>query len=181
MARNVYYSIYRFNSLNSKGRSSTVSCFWVDQSCKRKFKISCWSPTPWADSPHHQGREVHSPSLRQHRVGGPTAWCRLTRRQSSSAWRKSEKQTNKQTNKQDYSKHNIKHTAKRNLKVWLLKWKLLMSTLQWYCLCCYWREFIFLQTKPKGVTTQMKALDEYIAMVLFVLLLKRVHFLANET
>ena len=35
--------------------------------------------------------------------------------------------------------------------------------------------------KPKGVTTQMKALDEYILMVLFVLLLKKVHFLANET
>ena len=33
--------------------------------------------------------------------------------------------------------------------------------------------------KPKGVTTQMKALDEYILMVLFVLLLKRVHFLVN--
>ena len=31
--------------------------------------------------------------------------------------------------------------------------------------------------KPKGVTTQMKALDEYIVMVLFVLLLKRVHVL----
>ena len=41
--------------------------------------------------------------------------------------------------------------------------------------------FIFLQTKPKGVTTHMKALDEYILMVLFVLLLKRVHFLASET
>ena len=37
------------------------------------------------------------------------------------------------------------------------------------------------QTKPKGVTTQMKALDECILMVLFVLLLKRVHFLVNET
>ena len=36
-------------------------------------------------------------------------------------------------------------------------------------------------TKPKGMTTQMKALDEYILMVLFVLLLKRVHFLTNET
>ena len=36
-------------------------------------------------------------------------------------------------------------------------------------------------TKPKGVTTQMKVLDEYILMVLFVLLLKRVHFLTNET
>ena len=35
--------------------------------------------------------------------------------------------------------------------------------------------------KPKGVTTQMKALDEYFLMVLFVLLLKRVHFLTNET
>ena len=34
---------------------------------------------------------------------------------------------------------------------------------------------------PKGVTTQMKVLDEYILMVLFVLLLKRVHFLVNET
>ena len=43
------------------------------------------------------------------------------------------------------------------------------------------REFIFLQTKPKGVTTQMKALDEYILMVLFVSLLKRVHFLVSET
>ena len=43
------------------------------------------------------------------------------------------------------------------------------------------REFIFLQTKPKGVTTHMKALDEYILMVLFEILLKRVHFLANET
>ena len=35
--------------------------------------------------------------------------------------------------------------------------------------------------KPYGVTTQMEALDEYILMVLFVLLLKRVHFLVNET
>ena len=35
--------------------------------------------------------------------------------------------------------------------------------------------------KPKGVTAQMKALDEYILMVLLVLLLKRVHFLTNET
>ena len=35
--------------------------------------------------------------------------------------------------------------------------------------------------KPKGVTTQMKALDVYILMVLFVLLLKRVHNLTNET
>ena len=33
----------------------------------------------------------------------------------------------------------------------------------------------------KVVTTQMKALDEYILMVLFVLLLKTVHFLVNET
>ena len=38
-----------------------------------------------------------------------------------------------------------------------------------------------MQTKPKGVTTQMKALGEYILMVLFVLLLKRVHFAVNET
>ena len=37
------------------------------------------------------------------------------------------------------------------------------------------------QTKPKGVTSQMKALGEYILMVLFVLLLKRVHFLVNKT
>ena len=29
--------------------------------------------------------------------------------------------------------------------------------------------------------TQMKALDEYFLMVLFVLLLKRVHFLVNQT
>ena len=40
---------------------------------------------------------------------------------------------------------------------------------------------MILQTKPKGVTTQMKALDEYILMVLFVLVLKRVHDLTNET
>ena len=32
--------------------------------------------------------------------------------------------------------------------------------------------------KPKGVTTQMKTLDEYI---LLMVLLKRVHFLTNET
>ena len=38
-----------------------------------------------------------------------------------------------------------------------------------------------MQTKSEGVTTQMKALDEYIVMVLFVLSLKRVYFLANET
>ena len=31
------------------------------------------------------------------------------------------------------------------------------------------------------VTTQTKALDEYTLMVLFVLLLKRAHFLANGT
>ena len=30
--------------------------------------------------------------------------------------------------------------------------------------------FTFLLMKPKGVTTQMKALDKYIPMVLFVLL-----------
>ena len=42
-------------------------------------------------------------------------------------------------------------------------------------------EFNFLQTKPKGVTIQRKALDKYILIVLFVLLLKRVQFLANET
>ena len=35
--------------------------------------------------------------------------------------------------------------------------------------------------KSKGVTTQMKAFDEYFLMVLFVLLLKIVHFLVNET
>ena len=33
--------------------------------------------------------------------------------------------------------------------------------------------------KPKGVSTQMKALDEYNLMVLFVLLLKRVHVFAT--
>ena len=31
------------------------------------------------------------------------------------------------------------------------------------------------------MTTQMKALSGYILMVLFVLLLKRAHFLVNET
>ena len=51
----------------------------------------------------------------------------------------------------------------------------------WYRLCYYWREFNFFQTKPKGVTTQMKArLDEYILMVLFVLLLKKVHCLVSS-
>ena len=33
--------------------------------------------------------------------------------------------------------------------------------------------------KPKGVTTQMKALDEHFLMVVFMLLLNRVHILAN--
>ena len=33
---------------------------------------------------------------------------------------------------------------KRNLKVWPLKWKLLLSTFLWCCLCYYWGEFIFL-------------------------------------
>ena len=32
--------------------------------------------------------------------------------------------------------------------------------------------------KPKGVTTQMKAIDEYFLMVVFTLLLNRVHVLA---
>ena len=31
---------------------------------------------------------------------------------------------------------------------------------KWCCLCYYRREFVFVQTKPKGVTIQMKALDE---------------------
>ena len=34
-------------------------------------------------------------------------------------------------------------------------------------------------TKPKGVTTQMKALDEYFLMVVLTLLLNRVHVFAN--
>ena len=38
-----------------------------------------------------------------------------------------------------------------------------------------------MQMKPKGVTIQVKALDEYVLMVMFVLLLKRVHFLAGVT
>ena len=33
--------------------------------------------------------------------------------------------------------------------------------------------------KPKGVTTQMKALDEYFSMVVVTLLLNRVHVFAN--
>ena len=33
--------------------------------------------------------------------------------------------------------------------------------------------------KPKGVTTQMKALDEYFLMVVFPLLLNRVHVFVN--
>ena len=35
-----------------------------------------------------------------------------------------------------------------------------------------------MQRKPKGVTIQMKARDEFIVIVLFVLVLERVHFLA---
>ena len=42
-------------------------------------------------------------------------------------------------------------------------------------------QILIYQMKPKRVTTQMKALDEYLLMALFVLLLKRVHFLTNET
>ena len=33
--------------------------------------------------------------------------------------------------------------------------------------------------KPKGVTTQMKALDEYFLMVVFTLLLNRVNVFTN--
>ena len=33
--------------------------------------------------------------------------------------------------------------------------------------------------KPEGVTTQMKALDEYFLLVVFMLLLNRVHVFAN--
>ena len=33
--------------------------------------------------------------------------------------------------------------------------------------------------KPKGVTTRMKALDEYFLMVVLTLLLNRVHVFAN--
>ena len=40
------------------------------------------------------------------------------------------------------------------------------------------RRVHFLVNETLGVTTQGKALDEYILMVLFVLLLKRIHFLA---
>ena len=48
-------------------------------------------------------------------------------------------------------------------------------------LCVITEEFPFFQMKPKYVTTQIKALHEYILMVVFVLLLKTVHFLLNET
>ena len=34
-------------------------------------------------------------------------------------------------------------------------------------------------TKPKGVTTQMKALNEYVLMVVFTSLLNRLHVFAN--
>ena len=34
--------------------------------------------------------------------------------------------------------------------------------------------------KPEGVTTQMKALDEYFLVVVFTLLLNRVHVSANS-
>ena len=37
-----------------------------------------------------------------------------------------------------------------------------------------------LSNEPNGVTTQMKALDEYILMALFVLSLKRVNFLQTK-
>ena len=50
-----------------------------------------------------------------------------------------------------------------------------------HTLALRWKKELTVLWKPKSVTTQMKALDEYILMVLFVLLLKRVHFLANET
>ena len=51
------------------------------------------------------------------------------------------------------------------------------------CIICVITDNITFPCKrnPKGLTTQMKALDEYILMVLFVLLLKRVHFLVNQT
>ena len=36
-----------------------------------------------------------------------------------------------------------------------------------------------LQSKPKGVTAQMKALSEYFLLVVFTLLLNRLHVFAN--
>ena len=39
--------------------------------------------------------------------------------------------------------------------------------------------FNTVRTLSKGVTTQMKALDEYFLMVVFMLLLNRVHVFAN--
>ena len=55
-----------------------------------------------------------------------------------------------------------------------------MKALEEYILmvvCTVTEEFIFLRRKSKRVTIQMKALDECILMVFF-LLLKKVHFLA---
>ena len=47
------------------------------------------------------------------------------------------------------------------------------------CLCvCDLIQFNF-YPKPKGVTTQMKAVDEYFLMVVFTLLLNRVHVFGN--
>ena len=80
----------------------------------------------------------------------------------------------------------------RNLKVWPWRWflkrvhflvKLKVSPLnsQWVHSNVLLLKRDFLYTKTKGLTTQMKALDEYILLVLFVLLLKRVYFLVNET
>ena len=43
--------------------------------------------------------------------------------------------------------------------------------------CVITEQSSFSCKEPKGVTTQMKAFHEYILMVLFVLLLKRVRFL----
>ena len=76
------------------------------------------------------------------------------------------------------SRHKCKHKCRPDLHVLFLS----------LCLClrrtCRWSSLVFFgkrefdlkidwkTSKPKGVTIQMKALDEYIRMVLFVLVLK---------
>ena len=54
------------------------------------------------------------------------------------------------------------------------KWKLLSSTFLWYCLLCCtrWFQLLSLRMKSWSVTIQMKATEQYLPVVLFIILYK---------
>ena len=61
-----------------------------------------------------------------------------------------------------------------NPKEWPFNWKLLSSTFLWCCLLCCTRRFYLLSLwmKSSSVTIQMKAIEQYFPVVLFIMLYK---------